>query len=77
MRTTLVLEDHVFRKAKQRAAELGTTLSEFTNRALRDAMDFSPQGKEKARPFVMPVYGPETTSPLSLARIKLLRDEGN
>jgi len=35
MRTTLVLEDQLFKIAKRTAGEEGTTLSEVVNRALR------------------------------------------
>lgn len=38
MRTTLVLEDRLFREAKQRAAAQGTTLSAVVNEALRDLL---------------------------------------
>jgi len=38
MKTTLVLKDEVVSRAKRRAAELGLTLSEFTERSLRDAL---------------------------------------
>jgi len=38
MRSTLVLDDELFRKAKQRAAALNTTLSAVVNQALRDAL---------------------------------------
>jgi len=38
MKTTLVLTDEVARRAKRRAAELGISLSEFTDRSLRDAL---------------------------------------
>jgi hypothetical protein len=38
MRTTVVLDDDLVKKAKQRAAELRTTLSDVINQALRDAV---------------------------------------
>lgn len=38
MRTTVVIDDELMRKAKQRAAETGVTLSEYINRALRDSL---------------------------------------
>jgi hypothetical protein len=38
MKTTLVLKDAVVREAKRRAASLGMTLSEFTERSLRDSL---------------------------------------
>jgi len=75
MRTTLILEDSVFRKAKKRALEAGTTLSDLTNTALRHFLAARSQAKET--PFVMPVFrgaaGQCHQSPADLAR---LRDEG-
>ena len=38
MKTTLVLKDQIVREAKRRAASLGMTLSEFTERSLRDSL---------------------------------------
>jgi hypothetical protein len=38
VRTTVVLDDELVKKAKQRAAELRTTLSEVINQALREAL---------------------------------------
>jgi len=38
MRTTLVLDDELFSKAKQRAATLNSTLSEVVNQALREVL---------------------------------------
>jgi predicted transcriptional regulator len=38
VRTTVVLDDELVKKAKQRAAELRTTLSDVINQALRDAV---------------------------------------
>lgn len=48
MRTTLNLDDDLLRRAKQRAAKLGQTLSRFIEKALRLALE--PQ-KRPARPF--------------------------
>ena len=76
MRTTLVLDDPVFLKAKKRAAELGMTLSEFTTSVLR-AQLFAQSAVETPRPaFYMPTCGEPGGlhhSPQELAR---LRDEG-
>jgi hypothetical protein len=38
MKTTLVLKDDLVRQAKKRAAELGITFGELTERALREAL---------------------------------------
>ena len=56
MRTTLVLEDGLFKKAKQEAVEAGVTLSEVMNTALRQHL----RGGERKRSrtiFAMPVFG--------------------
>ena len=42
MRTTLVLDDRLFKRAKQRAAERGTTLSEVVNEALSESLAPAP-----------------------------------
>lgn len=39
MRSTFIIDDEVFRRAKQQAAAQGTTLSAFVSQALRDALD--------------------------------------
>ena len=76
MRTTLEIEDEVFRRAKVRAAEAGRTLGELVTAALRNSLDESPHRSE-ATPFVMPVFGHPShrldRSPSSLAE---LRDDG-
>jgi hypothetical protein len=38
MRSTVVIEDELFKKAKQRAAALDTTLSDVVNQALRESL---------------------------------------
>jgi hypothetical protein len=43
MKTTLLLKDDVVRQAKKRAAELGLTFSEFTERSIRDALAERPR----------------------------------
>jgi len=54
MRTTLVLDDRIFREAKRRAASLGSTLSAVVNQALRELLS-KPQ--DTAPPFRMVTYG--------------------
>jgi hypothetical protein len=54
MRTTLVLEDELVRRAKKRAADAGLTLSEVVNNALRESL----AGPERKAPrFEMITYG--------------------
>jgi hypothetical protein len=54
VRTTIVLEDTLLRRAKQRAARSGISLSELVERALRDALRAPVTSPE---PFRMPVHG--------------------
>ncbi|HVK86599.1 MAG TPA: hypothetical protein VM513_20915 [Kofleriaceae bacterium] len=54
MKTTLVLKDSIVRDAKKRAAELGITLSELTERALRDALAEKPAERKR---IVLPTSG--------------------
>jgi hypothetical protein len=76
MRTTLVLDDPIFEKAKKKSAEMGMTLSEFTTAALRDFLFARSASTGNRKRFLMPVVG-ETENvsqdPQELAR---LRDEG-
>jgi hypothetical protein len=54
MRTTLVIEDRLFREAKRRAASMGTTLSNFVNDALRGALAQPPR---EPPPFKVIAFG--------------------
>jgi hypothetical protein len=54
MRTTLVLDDGLVRKAKRRAADAGLTLSELVNLALRDQLA---RPEAKAPRFEMITFG--------------------
>jgi hypothetical protein len=55
MRTTLVLDDHLFRQAKRRAAERNVTLSDVVNEALREAL--KRPARAATSPFSMISYG--------------------
>lgn len=55
MRTTLVIDDALFRRAKVAAAKHGSTMSELVERALRDVLREDATPAEA--PFVFPVYG--------------------
>ena len=75
MRTTLVLEDGLFKKAKKEAVEAGVTLSEVMNTALRQHL----RGGEKKRGqtvFAMPVFGEEKPVHQTPAQLAALRDDG-
>ena len=54
MRSTVSLEDELFKKAKRRAAERGTTLSEIMNQALRESLA---KPEPAAPPFRMTTFG--------------------
>lgn len=75
MRTTLIIDDHVFKEAKRLAVDTGVSLSEFTTMALREAL----RGRETAGRrgvFTMPTYGSgiaQTTLPDEIAT---LREDG-
>jgi hypothetical protein len=73
MKTTLVLKDEVVRRAKRRAASLGMTLSEFTERSLRDALAEKPA---PLRRIVLPTAGHGLPSyEHSVAELKALEVE--
>ena len=74
MRTTLVLDDSVFEKAKRKAFEIGITLSEFTSLALRALMMKQVQSKKTAS-ISLPTYGVKGEKILTDVEIKRLRDE--
>jgi hypothetical protein len=57
VRTTIIVEDKLLRRAKQRAARAGITLSELVERALREVMREPVTSPE---PFRMPVHGSRT-----------------
>jgi hypothetical protein len=54
MKTTFVLSDDVVRRAKQRAASLGVSLSALAERALRDALAEPPAPRKR---IVLPTSG--------------------
>jgi hypothetical protein len=73
MKTTLVLKDEVLRQAKKRAAELGLSLSAFTERLLRDALA---DRRELPRPIRLPTFGHDLpVCNHSVAQLKTLENE--
>jgi len=54
MRTTLVIEDELFRRTKHRAAERDATLSDVVNDALRT---YLAREVSDASPFRLVIYG--------------------
>ena len=75
MRTTLVLDEQLFRKAKKEAVAAGTTLSEMVNAALRKYL-MGGGKKEGKTSFLMPVFGEEKPLHQTPAQLAALRDEG-
>lgn len=58
MRSTVIIEDELFKKAKRRAAERGTTFSDLVNQALRESLA---KPEAKAPPFRMTTFGAPKT----------------
>jgi hypothetical protein len=77
MKTTLLIEDDLPKKAKARAAVRGTTMSELVNQSLRTYLHASPSASP-ARLFSLPVFG--QTVPwvpgICPAHLAELRDHG-
>jgi len=75
MRTTVIISDAVLRRAKERAARTGTTLSRLIEQALRETLREPPSA---ARPFRLPTYGaggpPADHEPADLANALLDED---
>jgi plasmid stability protein len=61
MRTTIVLDDEVFRAYKQRAADRGTSLTHEIEEALRSELAASTEAAE-AEPYAVPTF--EGTAPV-------------
>ncbi len=78
MRTTLILQDDLVLKAKAKALEQGTTLSEISNRALRSYLrdpSAAPDAPSQKRRIRLPSYrGQGPAMDLSPAHIARLRD---
>lgn len=77
MRTTLVLEDSVFEKAKKYAFEKGITLSDLTSLALKCfLMREASQTQKKKKKITLPTYGNSGGKSLTLEEMAELRDGG-
>jgi hypothetical protein len=61
MRTTVTIDDEVFRTAKRRAADEGRTLSDLITEALRARL--VPRDSGPAEPYRMATYGEGGTLP--------------
>ncbi len=76
MRTTLVLDDSVFEKAKKKSSELGMTLSELTTAALRSFLFAKDRPHSEKAPFKMMTFGGDQRLHQSPEELAKLRDEG-
>lgn len=78
MKTTLIIEDTILKKAKEQAAVRDTTVSELVNQSLRSYLHATSASAGPTRAFSMPVFGQAavrgtTVTPAQLAE---LRDDG-
>ena len=78
MKTTLIIEDTILRKAKEQAAARDTTVSELVNQSLRSYLHAPLAPAGEARVFSMPVFGnaARTGTGISPAQMAELRDDG-
>lgn len=75
MRTTLIIDDEVFRSAKKAAAARGKTVSELVTQALREAL--AEKRLPEQPPFSMPGFGRAGESlGHSPEELAALRDDG-
>lgn len=75
MRTTLIIDDPVFKQAKKFALENGLTLGSLTSQALQEHIQKHHQPRRNEK-FLMPIFGGLTSVTHSLEEITKLRDEG-
>ena len=78
MKTTLMIEDTILKKAKEQAAVRDTTVSELVNQSLRSYLHASPTSAGEVRAFSMPVFGQaaRVTPGVSPGQMAELRDDG-
>jgi len=76
MRTTLILDDQLFRRAKREAGDRGATLSELVNTALRNYFFTNKRPERNPSKFEMPVYGEALHFHYTAEQLAELRDEG-
>ena len=78
MKTTLIIEDTILKKAKEQAAARDTTVSELVNQSLRSYLHAPLTPAGEARVFTMPVFGNPASGGggISPAQIAELRDDG-
>ena len=61
MRTTIRIDDHLFRKVKERAASTGRTIGAIVEDALRLSLSRSEEEPRRSKP--LPTYGSAGTMP--------------
>jgi Bacterial antitoxin of type II TA system, VapB len=76
MRTTLILDDQLFRRAKREAGDKGATLSELVNTALRSYFFNNKPPDRNHSHFIMPVFGESGLFHQTAEQLAELRDEG-
>jgi len=78
MKTTLIIEDTILKKAKEQAAARDTTVSELVNQSLRSYLHAASAASVQSRPFSMPVFGQAASRAVgaSPAELAELRDDG-
>lgn len=76
MRTTLILEDQIFLRAKREAGNKGTTLSDLVNTALRKHLFSKSSDYGEEATFSMPVFGEPAALHQTPRQLAALRDEG-
>jgi hypothetical protein len=76
MRTTLILDDQLFRRAKREAGDRGATLSDLVNTALRNYFFTNKVSEKNHSNFKMPVYGDPIPLHQTAEQLAELRDDG-
>ena len=61
MRTTIRIDDHLFRRVKERAASTGRTIGAIVEDALRQSLSQGEQEPRRSKP--LPTYGSSGTMP--------------
>lgn len=78
MKTTLIIEDAILKKAREQAVARDTTVSELVNQSLRSYLHATSIAAESAQTFLMPVFGQTAmrTASATPAQLAELRDDG-
>jgi hypothetical protein len=79
MKTTLIIDDTLFKKAREQAAARDTTVSDLVNQSLRAYLYPASTATRPSRKFSMPVFGqraPARPASLTPAQLAEMRDDG-